>query len=47
MTEVAKIKASTIHRLLQFDVKGFKQNEENPLYQKIVIIDEASMINSS
>lgn len=47
MTEVTGANASTIHRLLEYDVKGFKRNDESPLYQKLVIIDEASMINSS
>jgi len=47
MTEVTGAKAFTIHRLLEFEAKGFKRNSESPLYQKLIIIDEASMINSS
>jgi exodeoxyribonuclease V alpha subunit len=47
MTEVTRATASTIHRLLGADSKGFQHNFCNPLYQKLVIIDEASMINSS
>jgi exodeoxyribonuclease V alpha subunit len=47
MTEVTGADALTIHRLLEFYAKGFKRNSENPLYQKLIIIDEASMINSS
>lgn len=47
MAEVTGAKTSTIHRLLESDAKGFKRCDESPLYQKIVIIDEASMINSS
>ena len=39
--------ASTIHRLLEFDVSimGFKHDEKNPLKGEFVIIDEASMID--
>lgn len=47
MTEVTGASATTIHRLLQCDAKGFVKNSENPLHQKLIIIDEASMINSS
>jgi len=47
MTEVTGADATTIHRLLESDEGGFKKSENNPLYQKLVIIDEASMINSS
>ena len=39
--------AKTIHRLLGFEGKEFKYNEENPLVENIFIIDESSMINSS
>ena len=39
--------ASTIHRLLDFDVStmGFRHNESNPLNIDFLIIDEASMID--
>lgn len=39
--------ASTIHRLLDFDVStmGFRHNENNPLKADFLIIDEASMID--
>jgi len=46
MTEVTGARATTIHRLLECDAKGFKKRHSNPLYQKLIIIDEASMINS-
>ena len=47
MTEVTRAKATTIHRLLGRGTKGFLRNGDSPLHQKLVIIDEASMINSS
>lgn len=47
MSEVTGANAMTIHRLLEYDAKGFKKNCVNPLYQKLIIIDEASMINSN
>jgi exodeoxyribonuclease V alpha subunit len=39
----------TIHSLLEFDgkTKKFKKNEKNKLPQKVILIDEASMINLS
>jgi exodeoxyribonuclease V alpha subunit len=39
----------TIHSLLEFDgkTKKFKRNNENRLHQKVILIDEASMINLS
>lgn len=39
--------AKTIHRLLGFEGKNFKHNENEPLNADIFIVDEASMINSS
>ncbi len=49
MSEITKREASTIHSLLQFDfsAKGFKRNKENPLVCDLIIIDEASMIDTS
>lgn len=49
MSEITKREASTIHSLLQFDFKekGFKRNKENPLVCDLIIIDEASMIDTS
>lgn len=39
--------AKTIHRLLGFEGKKFKHDENSPLSEEIFIIDESSMINSS
>ena len=47
MTEVTGKESSTIHRLLGFKGKDFEYNEENTLPSNIVILDEASMVNSS
>jgi len=49
MSEITKRGASTIHSLLQFDfsAKGFKRNKENPLICDLIVIDEASMIDTS
>ena len=48
MTETTGREAKTIHRLLEFSPKrmGFERNAENPLEADIVIIDEASMIDT-
>lgn len=48
MTEITRKKAFTIHCLLEFDFinKGFKRNKENPLECDLLIIDEASMIDT-
>ncbi|MDS3884627.1 AAA family ATPase [Staphylococcus hominis] len=42
------LKAKTIHRTLRFDPVnfGFLHNEENPLSEKVVILDEASMVDN-
>ncbi len=51
MEEATGSPAMTIHRLLEFvwsdeeDTLNFGRNEENPLEQDVVIIDEASMID--
>lgn len=49
MSEITKKQAFTIHSLLQFDFseKGFKRNRENPLICDLIVIDEASMIDTS
>jgi exodeoxyribonuclease V alpha subunit len=41
--------ASTLHRLLQFDMSkgGFAHNEDSPLKADFIIVDEASMLDSS
>lgn len=48
MSEITQFKASTIHSLLEVDFKagGFKRNRENPLECDLIIIDEASMIDT-
>jgi len=47
ITESTGKKASTLHRLLEFDVStmGFTRNEQNALPLDILIVDEASMID--
>lgn len=48
MSEITGKKASTIHSLLEFDFKngGFKRNRKNPLECDLIIVDEASMIDT-
>lgn len=48
MTEITGKKAVTIHSLLEFDFKigRFKRNRENPLDCDLIIVDEASMIDT-
>lgn len=47
MSEITKKKASTIHSLLEFDFRGgFKRNRDNPLECDLLIVDEASMIDT-
>lgn len=48
MTEITGKKASTIHSMLEMDFAsgGFKRNKENPLKCDLLIIDEASMIDT-
>jgi exodeoxyribonuclease V alpha subunit len=48
MTEITGKKASTIHSLLEFNFKGggFKKNRETPLDCDLIIVDEASMIDT-
>ena len=47
MKESTGLKASTIHRLLDFHPveKRFRVNESNPLKTDVIVIDEASMID--
>jgi len=39
--------SSTIHRMLNFswEINGFKYNEENPIDEDVVVIDEVSMVD--
>lgn len=48
MTEITKKEAVTIHSLLQYDFTegGFRRNRENPIECDLIIIDEASMIDT-
>lgn len=48
MSEITGKKASTIHSLLEWNFKGggFKRNRESPLDCDLIIIDEASMIDT-
>ncbi len=48
MTEITGKKASTIHSMLEMDFQsgGFKKNRENPLKCDLLIVDEASMIDT-
>ena len=46
MSEVTKMEAKTIHRLLEMKPpQGFQKNEENPLVGDVLIVDECSMID--
>src|SRR5262249_15502941 len=49
MSEITRRPAVTIHSLLQYDFSagGFKRNRENPLACDLIVIDEASMIDTS
>lgn len=48
MSEITYRHASTIHSLLKFDFKSgtFKFNSDNPLDTDLIIVDEASMIDT-
>ncbi len=48
MSEITGQTAKTIHSLLEFDFKkrGFKRSSDNPLDCDLIIIDEASMIDT-
>jgi exodeoxyribonuclease V alpha subunit len=48
MTETTGHESKTIHRLLEYSPGGtiFKKNETNPLEADLVIIDEASMVDT-
>ncbi len=47
LAETSGCKATTIHRLLAFDVRtgGFKHNKETPLAGDVFVIDESSMLD--
>jgi exodeoxyribonuclease V alpha subunit len=48
LSEITKKKALTIHSLLEMDFAqgGFKRNRQNPLICDLIIIDEASMVDT-
>ena len=48
MNESTGYTAKTIHRLLEFDFQkgSFKKNEQNPLECDLLVIDEASMVDT-
>jgi exodeoxyribonuclease V alpha subunit len=48
MAEASGRKASTIHRLLEYSIQkgGFQRNPDAPLKTDLVIVDEASMIDT-
>jgi len=48
MHEITKLEAKTIHSLLEFDfnINGFRKNADNPLDCDVIIVDEASMIDT-
>ncbi|MGK5594954.1 MAG: SF1B family DNA helicase RecD2 [Parachlamydiaceae bacterium] len=48
MSEITHQTAKTIHSLLEFDFKkrGFKRNTDNPLDCDLIIVDEASMVDT-
>ncbi len=52
MTEATGHEAKTIHRLLEMaysfdkDIPGFMRDESNPLDEELIIIDEASMVDT-
>lgn len=45
MSEVIGREARTIHRMLEWQMRGFKKNEEDPLDVQFLIIDECSMLD--
>lgn len=46
MSEVTGLDAKTIHRLLEYNPEqGYGRDENNPLYQDVIIVDEVSMVN--
>jgi len=48
MSEATGHEAKTIHRMLEYSIQkaGFQKNDENPLKCDLLIIDEASMIDT-
>jgi exodeoxyribonuclease V alpha subunit len=48
LSQVTGLPAQTIHSLLEFDfaINGFRRNTTNPLDGQLIIVDEASMIDT-
>lgn len=46
MTESTGKPSKTIHRLLEYSQGEFSRNEENPIEANVIILDEASMIDT-
>ena len=48
MSETTGHEAKTIHRMLEYSIRkgGFQKNEENPLDCDLLVVDEASMIDT-
>lgn len=48
MAEATGCKASTIHRLLDYSIQkgGFQRNEDSPLKTDLLVVDEASMVDT-
>ncbi len=48
MSEATGYEAKTIHRMLEYSIKkgGFQKNDENPLRCDLLIVDEASMVDT-
>lgn len=44
LQEVTGVSGKTIHRLLEYGGDGFARNEDNPLEEKIIILDEVSLV---
>jgi len=45
MSEVIGREARTIHRMLEWQMRGFKKNEDDPLDVQFLVIDECSMLD--
>lgn len=48
LSEVTNVEGKTIHRLLGFDPEthGFSCNRDNPLLERVIILDELSMVGA-
>jgi len=45
LSELSKMEARTIHRLLEYKKARFERNMDNPLEADLLVVDEASMID--